>query len=147
MAKERMLLNWVLEKQEDEINQSLKKSVLNVHRKDWCWSWSPVLWPPDVKSWLISKDPDAGKDWGQEEKGTTENEMVGWHRQHNGLENKLWEWVNDRESWHAVVHGIAKVWTWLISWKQQQYIGLAKISFGFLYQLTVKHKWTFWLTW
>ena len=40
---------------------------------------TPILWPPDVKSWLIWKDPDAGKDWGQEEKGTTEDEMVGWH--------------------------------------------------------------------
>ena len=40
---------------------------------------TPILWPPDVKSWLIGKDPDAGKDWGQEEKGTTEDEMVGWH--------------------------------------------------------------------
>ena len=39
-----------------------------------------ILWPPDAKSWLILKDPDAGKDWGQEEKGTTEDEMVGWHR-------------------------------------------------------------------
>ena len=40
---------------------------------------TPILWPPDVKSWLVWKDPDAGKDWGQEEKGTTEDEMVGWH--------------------------------------------------------------------
>ena len=40
---------------------------------------APILRPPDVKSWLIRKDPDAGKDWRQEEKGTTENEMVGWH--------------------------------------------------------------------
>ena len=40
---------------------------------------TPILWPPDVKSWLIGKDPDAGKDWGQEETGTTEDEMVGWH--------------------------------------------------------------------
>ena len=39
----------------------------------------PILWPPDEKSWLIGKDPDAGKNWSQEEKGTTENEMVGWH--------------------------------------------------------------------
>ena len=44
------------------------------------------LWPPDVKSWLIWKDPDAGKDWGQEEKGTTEDEMVGWHHWHYGHE-------------------------------------------------------------
>ena len=40
---------------------------------------TPVLWPPDVKNWLIWKDPDTGKDWRQEEKGTTEDEMVGWH--------------------------------------------------------------------
>ena len=44
---------------------------------------TPIFWPPDAKSWLIWKDPDAGKDWGQE-KGTTEDEMVGWHHQLNG---------------------------------------------------------------
>ena len=47
---------------------------------------TPILWPPDAKSWLICKDPDAGKDWGQEEKGTTEDEMVGWHHRLNGHE-------------------------------------------------------------
>ena len=47
---------------------------------------TPILWPPDVKSWLIWKDPDAGKDWGQEEKGMTEDEMVGWHHRLNGHE-------------------------------------------------------------
>ena len=47
---------------------------------------TPTLWPPDAKSWLIWKDPDAGKDWGQEEKGTTEDEMVGWHHWLNGHE-------------------------------------------------------------
>ena len=46
----------------------------------------PILWPPDVKSWLIRKDPDAGKDWRREEKGTTEDEMVGWHHWLNGHE-------------------------------------------------------------
>ena len=45
-----------------------------------------ILWPPDTKSWLIGKDPDAGKDWGQEEKGRTEDEMVGWHHWLNGRE-------------------------------------------------------------
>ena len=45
---------------------------------------APIVWPPDGKSWLIWKDPDAGKDWGQEEKGTTEDEMVGWHHRLNG---------------------------------------------------------------
>ena len=45
---------------------------------------TPILWPPHAKSWLIGKDPDTGKDWGQEEKGTTEDEMVGWHHWLNG---------------------------------------------------------------
>ena len=45
---------------------------------------TPILWPPDAKSWLTWKDPDAGKDWGQEEKGMTEDEMAGWHHQLDG---------------------------------------------------------------
>ena len=45
---------------------------------------TPILWPPDAKSWLIGKDPDAGRDWGQEEEGMTEDEMVGWHHQLSG---------------------------------------------------------------
>ena len=49
---------------------------------------TPILWPPDAKSWLIQKDPDAGKDWGWEEKGTTEDEMAGWHHRLNGGEFK-----------------------------------------------------------
>ena len=51
---------------------------------------TPILWPPDEKSWLIWKDPDAGKHWGQEEKGMTENEMAGWHYRLNGHE---FEWT------------------------------------------------------
>ena len=56
-----------------------------------------ILWPPDVKSWLIGKDPDAGKDWGEEEKGTTEDEMVRWH---HGLSGHGFGWtlgVGDRQ--------------------------------------------------
>ena len=60
------------------------------------------LWPPDMKSWLLWKDPDAGKDWGQEENGTTEDEMVGWHHQ---LDGHGFGWtrdlVMDREAWCA----------------------------------------------
>ena len=47
---------------------------------------APILWSPDEKSWLIRKDPDAGKDWRQEEKGTTEDEMIGWYHRLNGHE-------------------------------------------------------------
>ena len=61
---------------------------LNIHWKNWCWSWNANTWPPDAKSWLIWKYPDAGKDWRQEEKGTTEDEMVGWHHRLNGHEFK-----------------------------------------------------------
>ena len=51
---------------------------------------TPVLWPPHAKSWLIGKDSDAGRDWGQEEKGTTEDEMAGWHHRLDGCE---FEWT------------------------------------------------------
>ena len=61
----------------------LKETVLNIHWKDWCWSW---LWPHDAKSWPIGKDPHAGKDWGQEEKGMTEDEMAGWCHRLDGHE-------------------------------------------------------------
>ena len=78
---------------------------------------APVLWPPDAKNWLLGKDPDAGKDWRREEKGTTEDEMVGWHHQLNEHElSKLWEMVKDRKAWHAAVHEVAKSWTWLSGW-------------------------------
>ena len=72
------------------------KEIQPVHSKEYQ-SWvfigrndakaeTPVLWPPHVKSRLIGKDPDAGRDWGQEEKGTTENEMGGWHHGLDGRE-------------------------------------------------------------
>ena len=47
---------------------------------------TPILWPPDAKSWLVGKDSDAGKDWGQEEKGMTEDEMAGWYHRLDGHE-------------------------------------------------------------
>ena len=56
---------------------------------------TPVLWPPYVKKWLIWKDPDSGKDWRQEEKGTTEDEMVGWHHRLDGHESEQASGVGD----------------------------------------------------
>ena len=69
-------------------NQSILKEISpeNIHWKDWCWSWNCNILPPDARNWLIGKDPVSGKDWRQEEKGTTEDEMVGWHHWFNGHE-------------------------------------------------------------
>ena len=62
--------------QGDPTSPSWRGSVLGVHWKDWCWTWNPIIGPPDAKSWLIWKDPDARKDWGQEKKGVAEDKMV-----------------------------------------------------------------------
>ena len=56
---------------------------------------TPVLWPSDAKSWLIGKDSEAGRDWGQEEKGTTEDEMAGWHHRLDGRESEWTPGVGD----------------------------------------------------
>ena len=78
-----------------------------------------ILLPPDAKSWLIWKDPDAGKDWGQEEKGTTEDEMVGWHHWLDNMSlGELGELVMDREAWRAAVHGVAKSRKRQINWTE-----------------------------
>ena len=79
---------------------------------------APKLWPPDTQSWLSRKDPNAEKDWRQEEKGTTEDDMAGWRHWLNEHEfEQTQETVKDREAWCAAVHGVTKRWAGLRDWR------------------------------
>ena len=92
-----------------------RKSTLNTHWKDW--SWSSNIWPPDVNSQLIGKDPDAGKDWRQKDKRVTDNEIVGWYHWFNGHE--LGQTLGDGEEQRPGMlqsMGVAKSQTWLGDW-------------------------------
>ena len=89
-----------------------EKPVISTSTNPWSSSYTQI-----EKSWFTGKDPDTGKDWKQEEKGTTEDEMVGGHHWLNGDElSKLWETVKDWEAWCAAVHGAAKSQTQLSDW-------------------------------
>ena len=102
------------------------KEIQPVHSEDQPWDFfrrndakaeTPVLWSPHAKSWLIGEDSDAGRDWEQEEKGTTEDEMAGWITDSMDVSlSELRELVIDREAWHAAIHGVAKNRTWLSDW-------------------------------
>ena len=74
-------LIWVVVTWVFSIYENLSSCTVKIHG-----CMHVILWPPHAKSWLIGKDPDAGRDWGQEEKGTTEDEMAGWHHRLDGNE-------------------------------------------------------------
>ena len=80
---------------------------------------TPIFWLPDVKNWLIGKHPDAGKDWRQEEKGTTEDEIAGWHHGLDGHEFLLTPGVGDGQGDLACCSSwVAKNQTWLSDWTE-----------------------------
>ena len=105
------------------------KEIQPVHSKgDWPWVFfgrndtkaeTLVLWPPHAKSWLIGKDPDAGRDWGQEEKGKTEDEMARWHHQLDGYEFEWTPGAGDGQGGLACCNSWGhKRWTWLSDWTE-----------------------------
>ena len=77
---------------------------------------APILWPLDAKGQFIRKDPDSGKDWRQEEKGTTEDKMIRWHHRLNGHEFAQAPRDSERKAWRAAVHGVSKSHTRLSDW-------------------------------
>ena len=93
----------------------------------------PILWPPNEKNWLTGKDPVAGKDWRQEEKGTTEDEMVGWHHWLDGHEFEQSPGFGEGQgSLVTVVHGVAKSLNWTETDNRQADLTAMKRSVSWL---------------
>ena len=118
-----MLLNYGLEKTLESTLDSKEIQPVNPKGNE-PWTFigrtdakaeTPTLWPPDAKNQLIGKDTEAGKDWRQEEKGTTEDEIDGWM-----VSPTQWtlELVMDRKAWSASVHEVAKSQTQLSNWTE-----------------------------
>ena len=119
------LSNWSICKEIQPVHPKGGQSWVFIGRSD-VEAETPVFWPPDAKSWLTGKDPDAGKDWGQK-KWATEDEMVGWHQW-----QWKWVWGNSRRWWRTGSPGVLqsvgsqRVRHDLLSQQQQQCLGYCK---------------------
>ena len=122
------------------VNPKWNQSWIFIERTD-AEAEAPILWPPDVKSWLIWKDPSAGKDWRQEGKGMTEDEMVGWHHWLDGHEFEQALWVGDGQGSLACCspwgHRVRHDWATGLNWTE----GLRYLLCEYL--LTLSHVWLF----
>ena len=108
----------------------------------------PALWPPHAKSWLIGKDPDAGKDWGQGRRGRQRMRWLDGTIDSMDMSlRKLQEIVKDREAWRAGIHGVTKNWTWLSNWTTKKIKGKTRtMSYRFLFVIfTLKWFTFFWI--
>ena len=110
------------------------KSVLNFHWKDWCWSWNSITLATWYEELTIWKVPDAGKDWGQEEKRMTEDEMSGWHHQLIGHEFEWTPGVGDGQGglaccspWGHKESAMTEQLNWLTGWISLQSKGLSSV--------------------
>ena len=135
---EKILESLLDSKEIKPVNHKGNQSWIFIGRTD-AEAEAPILWPPDAKSWLIGKDPDTGKEWRQEEKGMTEDEMIGWHHRLNGHEFEWTPGVGDGQGGLACCGPwVAKSRTLLSDWTEPNWVNVSH---------TLVVKMFFWVRW